>query len=177
MFNSAPTPGNVPASMGENALNMVHGNHGISMATGGLDPSMINQFFNPISMMFPSLQPAADTAPAPPARAANPAHPKFDISDLPPFPTGTNPLLDPPPELYIHLDMVGITATVHFKCQFNIDALRNYADRNEKKFVPSRCPRARSLVCCSGCVMQFPATKRRAWRTASISGYLFLVGP
>jgi hypothetical protein len=73
--------------------------------------------------------------------------------------------------------MVGITATVHFKCQFNIDALRNYADRNEKKFVPSRCPRARLLARCSGCVMQFAATKRRAWRTASISGYLFLVGP
>jgi len=111
---------------------------------------MISQFFNPMSMMFPQMQQAVDISPAlaPSSRAVHQSHPRIDPGALPPFPTGQNPLLDAPPTLHIHLDMVGITATVHFKCQFNIDALRNYADRNEKKFVPSRCV----CVCVGVCV-------------------------
>jgi hypothetical protein len=90
-------------------------------------------------MLFPSaLQPAAEAVAPAATRPLLQSHPKFDPADLGPVPEGTNPLLDPEPSQHVHLDMVGITATVHFRCQFNIDALRNYADRNEKKFVPSR---------------------------------------
>ncbi len=133
MFSPAHVQSASSASMGENALNMAH-------AAATCDPALLNQYFNHVSMMFPSqLQPTAE---APVARPQLQSHPKFDPSDLGPAPEGTNPLLDTEPRdprHHIHLDMVGITATVHFRCQFNIDALRNYADRNEKKFVPSRC--------------------------------------
>jgi hypothetical protein len=117
--------------MGESALNMAH-------AASCYDPALMNQFFNPLSHLFQPPQPPQDVAAAPP-RAAPAAHPKFDPVDLPPVPDGTNPLLEPDASAHVHLDMVGITATVPFKCQFNIDALRNYADKNDKKFVPSRC--------------------------------------
>jgi hypothetical protein len=150
MYSSAPMA-NVAASMGESALSIAHG-------STTFDPAVLNQFFNPFSLMFSPLQPAAEPftstlapapAPAPaPARSFHQSpHPKFDASDLGPLPVGKNPLLEHDPSFHVHLDMVGITATVHFKCQFNIDALRNYADRNEKKFIPSRFP-ARLRVCC-----------------------------
>lgn len=128
-----------PASAGENALNIVHG-------IGGYDPSVLNQYFNQnLSLMYPQMQPAAEAVGEVFARATPHVAAKktFTIEDLGPEPQGINPLLDPEPSVRVPLDMVGITATVHFKCQFNIDALRNYADKNEKRFVPSRYVYAR----------------------------------
>ncbi len=150
MMSSAVAP---PASAGENALSIVHG-------IAAYDPSVLNQFFSQnLSIMFPHIQPDAPCEIVP--RATPLAAPKktFTIDDLGPEPQGPNPLLDPEPSLHVPLDMVGITATVHFKCQFNIDALRNYADKNDKRFVPSRYLNARESYavaprecrCCEAC--------------------------
>jgi hypothetical protein len=154
--------------MGENALNIAHG--------AAYDAGLINQYFNTVSMMFPAaMQPAADVAAPALPRPVHQPHPKFDPNDLGPAPEGKNPLLDPEPSQRVHLDMVGITATVHFRCQFNIDALRNYADRNEKKFVPSRYAATALQHTSHHHILLCAVTRRRAWKTASISGFQFQV--